>query len=315
VKAIERYRRFFGHLENLAEAPPWTEGVSNLVDWLVWSTRHVLGVNKTQYWKQIVAWCDEEALRELSTVDKQKVIGKRLGDVIRESEATDRFDPPKNSIAGPREALRRVRYFSEDYLNKEFDICWSLVSNGYLDGLYGEFFDFIPGSGWSSHGNGNLFVASVGIGSMQMDNLSYNAAAGLLVANELKLGGKKNPDQILKYASLFGELENRGFVEPRTRFAFLLFGDREETHDWEDLIEQEIGYCCSAGKTELVSPRNLSTAQRMSFGAISWLELVQFNERYLITHPENGEVERNLLAGFNVSLRRRKLIMGDAVEM
>ena len=78
---------------------------------------------------------------------------------------------------------------------------------------------------------------------MQMDNLSYSDSEGLLVANELKLGGKKNPDQILKYAWMFKELLEKKFIVPQSRFLFLFISDARQERRWEDLIEAEVRYC------------------------------------------------------------------------
>ncbi|MFT4639666.1 MAG: hypothetical protein ACI8T1_002991 [Verrucomicrobiales bacterium] len=115
------------------------------------------------------------------------------------SEATDAYAPTTSSIASPREALRRAKFFSEDYLNKEFDIFWSLVRDHYLEAYYRLFTKIAGGGRWFTHGNSGLYAASTGIREMQMDNLSYNPDEGLLVANVIKLGGTKNRDQILKY--------------------------------------------------------------------------------------------------------------------
>lgn len=49
------------------------------------------------------------------------------------SERLNRYERATPSMAAPREALRRAKYFSEDYLNKEFDIFWGSVSDSYLD--------------------------------------------------------------------------------------------------------------------------------------------------------------------------------------
>ena len=91
------------------------------------------------------------------------------------SEQLDRHTKPTYTVATAREALRRAKYFSEDYFNKEFDIFWTLVSDAFLDMYYGKFVDVRGGGNWSTHGNSGLFEYSTRITETFMDNLSYNS--------------------------------------------------------------------------------------------------------------------------------------------
>lgn len=77
--------------------------------------------------------------------EKEAFVKGQLDALIQGGEQLNRYDKPSSSVASPREALRRAKYFSEDYLNKEFDIFWGLVSDAYLDQYYGQFFDIKPG--------------------------------------------------------------------------------------------------------------------------------------------------------------------------
>lgn len=154
-----------------------------------------------------------------------------------------------SAIASPREALRRAKFFSEDYLNKEFDIYWTLVSDKYLDRFYRQFTHVKGGGEWSTHGNSGLFSTSTDIRAMQMDNLSYNETEGLLVANELKLGGRKNPDQILKYALMFNLLRERKFIVPEARLLLLFISDADDHLRWDALIEEEVAFCRASSKS------------------------------------------------------------------
>ena len=108
---------------------------------------------------------------------------------------------------------------------------------------------------------------------MQMDNLSYNPNEELLVANELKLGGKKNRDQILKYALMFRRLRDEKFIKPNTRFLILFLGDTNigpMGHDvtkiesaWLELVEEEVAFCrASTASTakEACRPENIRLA-------------------------------------------------------
>jgi hypothetical protein len=49
MRASDRYINVFGQLESLADRISWTTGISNMLDWLTWSTSGVLGITKTQY--------------------------------------------------------------------------------------------------------------------------------------------------------------------------------------------------------------------------------------------------------------------------
>ena len=78
----------------------------------------------------------------------------------------------------------QAKYFSEEYLNKEFDIFLDLASNNYLDQPYGKFLNFPIGASWPTHGNNGLFETSTMMGEMQIDNDAYNSYAKILVANQ-----------------------------------------------------------------------------------------------------------------------------------
>ena len=303
MNARDKYTRVFGSISSLAERVSWSSGVSNMLEWLTWNTGALLGVSKTVYRKQIVAWCHEEEVREGSLEEKQRHVEQKIHAELASSEETDTYAQTASSIASPREALRRAKFFSEDYLNKEFDIFWSLVSDDYLDTYYGLFTKIAGGGRWFTHGNSGLYAASTGIREMQMDNLSYNPDEGLLVANELKLGGRKNRDQILKYALMVQLLEDGGFIEPKTRFLLLFLSEKKETHEWDQLIDDEIAYCRTNAKPALVQTSVLTIAKAAEYASTSWDDLIEFNESYLkLLDPQSQQVEQKLLSGFNEAL-------------
>jgi hypothetical protein len=157
-----------------------------------------------------------------------------------------------------------------------------------------------------------LFAYSTGIRDMQMDNLSYNPDEALLVANELKLGGNKNPDQILKYASMYRSLVQRGFIGAATRFVLVFIGDREEECDWSRLIDAEVVYCQRSTKStsrEAGQPEVVGIARDAEYASTTWGELIAFNERHLSTlDPSLQQVERKLLWGFNETLKAKAFL-------
>ena len=178
MRARDKYRNVFGQINSLAEHVSWTTGVSNMLEWLAWSTNDVLGVTKTRYRQQIVSWSHDEAVRHSALEEKQRYVSHKLKEELERSEQSERYAPPTSAIASPREALRRAKYFSEDYLNKEFDVFWSLVADRYLDTFYEQFTRITGGGRWFRHGNSGLFETSTNIREMQMDNLSYNPIEG-----------------------------------------------------------------------------------------------------------------------------------------
>ena len=309
MKASDKHKNIFGEIRSLGEDVSWPTGVSNMLEWLTWSTRYVLGITKTSYWKLIVQLSHDPEVRNGSLEEKEAFVKSRLSVMIQQNDKSNRYDPPSSSVASPREALRRAKYFSEDYLNKEFDIFWGLVSDGYLDQYYGRFFDLELGGKWYCHGNSNLFAYSTNIIAMQMDNLSYNPDRNLLVANELKLGGKKNKDQILKYALMYRMLVDNGFILKGTRFILLFIGDHPEDPDWHQLIEDELAYCRTSNKATwklATISECVEIAKNIQFISTSWSDLYDFNKEYMTQlSDETQQVEQKLLWGFNETLSNK----------
>jgi hypothetical protein len=305
----EKYIGLFGKICSVGEQVPWTTGLSNMLEWLTWETRGVLGVSKTDYWKRAVAWANAPELRDFSLEEKFSHVEKKFAAEARGSRKLDRYSPWAPEIAHPHEALRRAKFFSEDYLNKEFDIFWSLASDHYLDDYYRQFTSIAGGGEWFTHGNSALFRCSTGINQMQMDNISYNPGESILVANELKLGGKKNPDQILKYALMYRLLRDRGFIEDGTRFLLLFIGDREMKQSWSDLIEAELEHCrANAKSTQLtaIESEGVRIAREAEYASTTWRELVEFNEAMLDgLDPRTQQTECKLLSGFNDSINAK----------
>ena len=213
----------------------------------------------------------------------------------------------KNAIASVREAVRRAKYFSENYLNKEFDIFWSLASDRYLDGFYGQFTELSGSGEWFTHGKNMVFEHSTGMKHMQMDNLAYNPKERILVANELKLGGSKNRDQILKHAKMFDLLRERGFILENARFLLLFIGSEREDSDWDAAIEKERRYCENKAKLRpLIEPENIVVAKSAEYGTTTWQAVMSFNDEYLKRlDPRTQQVEKKLLTGFNQTLSEK----------
>jgi hypothetical protein len=131
-------------------------------------------------------------------------------------------------------------------------------------------------------------------------------------ANELKLGGRKNPDQILKYALMFKLLRDKKFIVPQSRFLLLFIGGTKEVTPSEAQIEKEVSFCKSSSKSTAraaCEPEVVEIARSAEHGHTSWSELIEFNNRYLATvDPHVQQVERKLLWGFNESLAAKKFM-------
>jgi hypothetical protein len=147
---------------------------------------------------------------------------------------------------------------------------------------------------------------------MQMDNLSYNETEGLLIANELKLGGKKNPDQILKYALMFNLLRERKFIVPEARFLLLFISDAEDHLRWGALIEEEVAFCQGSSKSTAQAacqPDIVAIARAAEYASATWKCLMEFNEAYSRKlDPETQQVEQKLLWGFSESLAAKNFM-------
>lgn len=309
MRASDKYARIFGKMTSLSEPISWTTGLSNMFEWLAWGTHNVLGITKTDYRKKLITWSHEAAVSGNTLDETIRQVTKKADAEIRQSEKPSRDDKPEYRLATPREALRRAKYFSEDYLNKEFDIFWTLVSDRYLDSYYSQFANLKPGGYWSTHGNSGLFSNSTGISEMQMDNLSYNPTEKLLIANELKLGGRKNPDQILKYGLLFRLLMERNFIAKDSRFLLLFINDQIENHDWQEQIRQEINHCRNSPKStakKALGKDGLDIVHVCQYQETTWENLLQFNIKYLKSlELPLQQVEHRLITGFNDTLKSK----------
>ena len=277
-----------------------------MLEWLAWEPKHILGVSKNAYRKLIVEWSHENSVLKKPIENKICHVKKKHEYESREHEQTDRYSSQNKGIASAREAVRRAKYFSENYLNKEFDIFWALVSDRYLHEFYGQYTELNGQGTWYTHGKNMMFERSTDIANMQMDNLAYNPEERILVANELKLGGKKNNDQILKYARMFDLLRKGDFILDDTRFLLLFFG-RNQDHNWDAAIKKELMYCKKSKGTKknsyLIKQRNIEVAKSAEYGTNTWKDLMSFNDAYLKKlNTKTQQVEIKLLTGFNHTL-------------
>lgn len=309
MKAAEKYRRVFGSISHLKDSMPWTTGLSNMVEFLAWEPQRILGVSKKQYVRQIIEWATAPELKDKGLEEIESVVSKKLNHKMSESEQLDTYSKQTMDICSAREAVRRVKFFSEEYLNKEFDVFLSLCSDNYLDQFYGQFMSFDQSGSWSTHGNSGIFEASTELKAMYMDNLAYNHQSNVLVANELKFNGRKNPDQLLKYCLMYEHLLEKGFIDKDAKFLLLFIGGNALEHNKQRLVDRELALCHKRPKKYqyLLREELLEIVDLLEVASITWSSLIEFNNRYL-QENDTCQVEQKLLQGFNQTLQSKSFM-------
>jgi hypothetical protein len=304
-----RNRRVFGQFESLEFRFPWTEAISNMLNWLCWDTGAVLGISKTSLVRKVVEECVEAHAQGVKPVEWQRRVEELIRREIQENTGDERYAPRPAGLVAPLEAVRRAQFFNESFLNKEFQVVWSLASDRYISAFVGQYFDIQRGGTWATQYEGHLYEHNTGIGRTAPDCLAFNAERGVLVAPEQKLGGSKNADQILKYAWLFSELVAREFVPADTRFYLLFVGEQSLMSDWPMRVDHEIQRLEKSGKApHLVTTENQTAARGLEINSVSWPEVIAFNEMFLGTLTTEQQVELRLVADFNASLRTKASI-------
>ena len=309
MKAAEKYRRVFGSMNHLKDQLSWTTGLSNMVEFLAWEPQRILGITKKQYVRQIIEWAAHPELKDKNIEEIEQSVIKKLNTKMNETEQLETYSTQTMGICNAREAVRRVTFFSEDYLNKEFDIFLSLCSDVYLNLFYQQFISFEPSGSWSTHGNSGMFENSTELKAMYMDNLAYNHQANVLIANELKLVGRKNPDPILKYCLMYEHLLEKGFIDKGAKFLLLFIGGDALKQNKQTLVDRELALCHKRPRKyqHLLRPELLKIVDHLEVASISWSAFIEFNNRYL---AENNvcQVEQKLLRGFHQSLESKSFM-------
>lgn len=301
-----------GTISHLSEPAPWTESLSAMFDWITWETSAILGVSKSKLYTKAIQHALTHCNKETDLLKVTKSFQKILENEIKDS-VKDRYSSKRSGLAHPVEALRRAKFFKEDYLNKEFDLFMNLVPSSYLDSFYSSYFFFNSGNTWTNIGNSGLFKHSLDDSSMQMDNLSYNLNSKILIANELKLGAKKNPDQILKYCYLAANLRKKGFINTDDSFGILFFTHKPHNKNVQVMIEDEIKFCNENGcdwfnKNESLVLQEL---QKVKVHEVTWNQIVEFNSAYMnerIKKDGADETLLKLLKGFNACLLEKAIL-------
>lgn len=301
-----------GSIESLNQHVPWTIGLSTLFEWTTWQTEVVLGVSTTKLIKDVIGKTLSAASEGVSHSEIVKTIEEEYRRERQSSLVASRTERPKRSgMVSPYESLRRARFFSEDYLNREFDVFWSLVGDHYLNEFYKMLFpELIPGE-WRTHSNSTLIAESAQYYDMQFDNLAYNPSGKTLIANELKLGGNKNPDQIIKYVAMFRHFRDLGFISHEDNLRLLFIGLKPRSMEPKELLlQREVDYYTKQQKQWFLEDREelIETAGHTEIAAVTWGELIRFNGHFLNQNPNTAQTLKNLITGMNRSLMERPSI-------
>jgi hypothetical protein len=308
MEPTDKYSRIFGRITHLRDAMPWTTGVSSMAEYLLWHTQAILGVSKTQLIRDVVRIAHMHKNDDIDTA-LHRVDGE-LQLALQKNQADERYADIRKGYMTPREALRRLKFFSEDYLNKEFDIFMSLASDAYINALYARYTKHSFTGPWSTHGNGGIFATSTGLRKMQMDNIAYSEQDRVLVSHELKLGAEKNKDQILKYAYMQCHLVQRGYIEKDTQHILLFIQPEKETKtfDLQQALRDEIAFCQKKDREYLVTDTVRATANRIDVYLLSWHDVISHNIAYMETLTPMQQTEKKLLEGFTASLQEKYLL-------
>ena len=154
---------------------------------------------------------------------------KRMDAEKVSSEVNEIYAEKKNGLLiSPMEAQRRMRCFSEEFLNKEFDMFLSLLPDHVINNYLKSFFPSVcKESKWNLFGLSNDFETAVSIKYMYHDTLLYSHETSHLVSIELKFDTDLSDNQLLKYAFMMADLESQGKI------------DKDCTHDFL-VISQEL---------------------------------------------------------------------------
>ena len=222
-------------IEHLKEQLPWTMGLAGLARLVTWETKNVLGVSKNEMVEKIIGWAldfQSERSDEMGSPTKKEIFEyckKRMDAEKASSEVDEIYAEKKNGLLiSPMEAQRRMRCFSEEFLNKEFDMFLSLLPDHVINNYLKSFFPSVcKESKWNLFGLSNDFETAVSIKYMYHDTLLYSQETSHLVSIELKFDTDLSDNQLLKYAFMMADLESQGKI------------DKDCTHDFL-VISQEL---------------------------------------------------------------------------
>ena len=306
-------------INHLRDRLSWTMGVAGVIRMLVWETGSVLGISKTKFRDKITETVYKLSKSENISKDQIKsTLKKEIDNEIMSSKAESIYDSPKTDLLiSPIEAQRRLRYFSEEFLNKEFDILLSLLPNKYLNNYFLNYFDIPKTNDWNIIGSSNDYEQATGIKFMYMDTLAYSHISKTLIALELKMDSQLGKDQLLKYMFMAAYLEEKEMISPNTEFKILILSPDSKTHNKipellektkEQINQKEFPKKgVTLQEMEALTPNVLRILKNVDIKSTTWQEFGEYFQVILdnIDSSEYSETFYKLVNGFLTTLKTK----------
>lgn len=308
---------------HLKDRISWTAGLAGVIRMLTWETKNALGIDKTELQRHAIHHAD--AMRGYKLMSKEELkeitdlINKRVNKTeVSKANVEGLFDEPKTGmLINPIEAQRRLRIFSEEFLNKEFDVFASLLPNHVITDYLSNHFAIRKESEWTIVGSSNDFEASTGMKFMYMDTLAYSHNTSTLVAIELKMDSPLGKDQLLKYCFMAAYLEQRGMIAPNTNFKILILGNDNTLTDIIPSLMQEAKNQLQTERfpkkkitreeVDSLVPRTSELLAKLEIKNTTWQEFGTYFDTLRHKLPENSNAETlcKLIDGFLISLQTK----------
>ena len=307
------------NIEHLKNRTSWTMGVAGVVRLLTWETKTTLGKSKTKFQKQIIKDVYNLSKNEDYTLNEiEGILNKQIKNEVVSANVSDIYESPKkDKLISPIEAQRRLRYFSEEFLNKEFDILLSLLPNSILTNYFATFFPISKECEWSVFGSSNDFEQSTEISFMYMDTLAYCHKTSTLVALELKMDSPIGDGQLLKYIFMSAYLESKGMIAQNTTLHILFLSPDSKTSKQIPLLlkdskkqlenKQYPKKRVTLKEMESLAPRVHQILQSVIVQHTTWQKFGDNFEILLRKIPKNGYSESlyKLIDGFLITLQTK----------
>jgi len=303
----------FEEIKNLENFWPWTMSIAGLIKWLSWETDNILGISKTKLIKQAIEFWFEWK-------KDWKTLEELYGKIVEQFYINDQ---KKSGLIEAIEAQRKLRYFSEDYLNKEFDTFMSLLPSEVINNILNTISWTkikLENSERNYFGNSDDFTFSTKTASiMQIDGLLYNKKLKTVVGVELKIDAEfvkskdsKHIEQVVKYCNLFDTLlQNEQMLAEN--FKILVIARKK--YDTNDLIKES--------RSLLKNPEYIKKLNRLwkwkadriekilnkiKIDSIIWQDFAEILEKNKEIYWDNsifGETYHKLIDGFLTSLSKK----------
>ncbi len=304
---------------DLNQPNPWGMGLVGLLKWLVWAPENIVGKRKTPQFEQIIRSTLKELGQDEQNVDALlKAFYDEYNQELEETKACEPYDLYKTQkYLHPVEATRRMRYFSEDFLNKEFDIFCSLLPSAMLNLYLQTHFQLGSEGEWFVFGNSNDLEFSMSMLFMQIDTLAYNSETNTLVGLELKIDADLGQKQVMKYCMMVAYLEQTGKLPPNTTFKLLVISANPTTSDEhaaiiehaKNVLEQKEypKRGLKAGQAETLHARTEELLSSLELSFTTWQDLGDYFAKQLMEWNQTGPAEScyKIIDGFLVTLHEK----------